>query len=304
MRAVLWLLLTAWLVLFVGWLSLHWLILPHIEEWRPAIEQRASRMLGAPIRIGAISARSSGWVPSLELRDVRVLDAEQRVALVLPRVFAALSPRSLLALEPRFAQLLIDGPSLDVRRDRSGRIRVGGLDVAGAQGGADDDAVADWFFRQHEFVIRAGTLRWIDEARDAPPLALADVELVVRNGLREHDIRLDATPPAGWGDRFSLRGRFTQPLFARTSDWHRWSGRAYVDLPRADLSELRRRVTLPFELSEGDGALRGWFDLREGQPTSASVDLALRAVALRLDKSRRAAPVRTDRRPHRRRQER
>ena len=285
LRALLWLLSAAWLVLFVGWLSLHWLILPHIEEWRPTIERRASALLGAPIRIGAITARSSGWVPALELRDVRVLDAEQRVALTLPRVFAALSPRSLLALEPRFAQLLIEGASLDVRRDKSGRIRVAGLDFTGGQGAADDDAAADWFFKQHEFVIRAGTLRWIDEARDAEPLALADVELVVRNGLREHDVRLDATPPAGWGDRFSVRGRFEQPLFARSSDWRRWSGRVYADLPRAELSELRRRVDLPFELSEGDGALRGWFELKNGQPTSASVDVALRAVSLRLDKA-------------------
>ena len=38
----------SWLALFVGWLSLHWLILPHIEEWRRPIEARASRMLGAP----------------------------------------------------------------------------------------------------------------------------------------------------------------------------------------------------------------------------------------------------------------
>jgi len=282
-RVLLWLLLTAWLVLFVGWLSLHWLILPHIEEWRPQVEERASAMLGAPIRIGAISAHSSGWVPALELRDVRVLDPEQRVALTLPRVFAALSARSFLALEPRFEQLLIDGASLDVRRDKSGRVRIAGLDFGNAQGG--DDMAADWFFKQHEFVIRAGTLRWIDETRDVAPLALADVQLVIRNGLREHDLRIDATPPAGWGERFNLRGRFVQPLFARSSDWRRWSGRGYVDLPRADLSELRRCVTLPFELNEGDGALRGWIDLKDGQPTGVSLDVALRAVALRLDKS-------------------
>ena len=303
-RAVLWLLVAAWAALFVGWLSLHWLILPHIEEWRPAIEARASRMLGAPVRIGAIEARSSGWVPAIELRDVRILDAEQRVALTLPRVFAALSPRSLLALEPRFEQLLIDGPSLDVRRDESGRIRVAGLDFGAAPAAEDDDGAADWFFRQHEFVIRGGTLRWIDERRDAPPLALADVELVVRNGLREHDVRLDATPPAGWGERFSLRGRFTQPLFAKSGDWRLWSGTAYADLPRADVSELRRRVTLPFELSEGDGALRALVrgarrpaDQRLGRPRAARGRAAPR-------QERRAARVRADRRPDRRRADR
>ena len=45
----------ALLALFVGWLSLHWLILPHIEEWRAPIEARASSLLGAPIFTGAPS---------------------------------------------------------------------------------------------------------------------------------------------------------------------------------------------------------------------------------------------------------
>ncbi|MEP6738910.1 MAG: AsmA-like C-terminal region-containing protein, partial [Caldimonas sp.] len=285
-RTLLWLIVAAWTLLFVGWLSLHWLILPHIEEWRVPIETRASRMLGAPVRIGAITVRSSGWVPSIELRDVRVLDAEQRVALSLPRVFAAFSVRSLLALEPRFEQLLIDGASLDIRRDASGHIRVAGLDFGSNRPDvADDSNAADWFFTQREFVIRGGTLRWIDELRQAPPLVLGDVEFVVRNGFSGHTLRLDATPPPGWGERFSLRGRFTQPLFARSGDWRHWSGSAYADLPRADVRELRQHVSLPFELSEGDGALRAWFDVNDGEPSSATVDVSLRAVALRLDKS-------------------
>ncbi|HWK83740.1 MAG TPA: hypothetical protein VNS61_08380, partial [Caldimonas sp.] len=116
-RVLLGLVGAAWAVLFVGWLSLHWLILPHIEQWRVPIEAQASRMLGAPVKIGAIEVRSSGWVPAIELRDVRILDAEQRVALSLPHVAAAFSVHSLLVFEPRFEQLLIDAPSLDIRRD-------------------------------------------------------------------------------------------------------------------------------------------------------------------------------------------
>jgi uncharacterized protein (TIGR02099 family) len=272
---------TAWSLLLIAWLTLHWGILPHIENWREPIEQRASAALGVPVRIGHIELRSSGWVPSLELREVRLLGADQQPALRLPRVFAAISMRSLLSLELRFEQLLIDGAQLDVRRDAGGRIFVAGLDFSAAEVG-HGSAAADWFFAQHEFVIRGGSLRWTDEQREAAPLALTDVQLVVRNGLRRHDIRIDATPPTDWGERFTAVGRFTQPLLARRGDWRRWGGTAYASLPRADLRQLREHVTLPFELSEGIGALRGWFELKDGQLLASTVDVALRAVRLRL----------------------
>lgn len=275
------LVLTAWSLVLIAWLTLHWGILPHIQQWREPIEQRASQALGVPVRIGAIDVRSSGWVPSFELREVVLLDANQRPALRLPRVFAAISPRSLLSLELRFEQLLIDGAELEVRRDKTGRIFVAGLDFSGAEVGEGSGA-SDWFFAQHEFVIRGGALRWTDEQRGAAPLALTDLQLVVRNGLREHAFRLDATPPVEWGDRFSATGRFAQPLLAHRGDWRRWSGTAYANLPRADVRELRQHVSLPFEISEGVGALRGWVELQRGEAVGATVDMALRAVNLRL----------------------
>ena len=280
-RVLLGVVFTASSLLLIAWLTLHWGILPHIAQWREPIQARASQALGVPVRIGAITARSGGWVPSFELRDVELLDVNGRVALRLPRVFAAISPRSLPAFELRFEQLLIDGAQLDVRRDASGRFFVAGLDFSGAEVGGSS-AASDWFFGQGEFVIRGGALRWTDEQRKAPPLALTDVQLVVRNGLRQHAFRLDATPPAEWGERFTATGRFTQPLLARRGDWRRWSGTAYANLPRADVRELRRHVALPFEISEGVGALRGWFELQRGEPVAATIDMALRAVSLRL----------------------
>ena len=54
-----------------------------------------------------------------------------------------------------------------MRRDAQGRILVAGLDLGGSGAGGDDGAAADWFFKQREFVIRQGAIRWIDEQRRA-----------------------------------------------------------------------------------------------------------------------------------------
>ncbi|WP_343633905.1 YhdP family protein [Roseateles sp.] len=284
-RCALWLgipLLGLVTLLMAAWLALHWAILPHIDDWRPELERQATKALGVPVRIGGISANSSGWIPTLDLRDVRVVDANGRDALRLPRVSAAVSPRSLLAFELRFSQLLLDSPELLLRRDAQGRVFVAGLSVDGAGDTPTSEAATDWFFEQHEFVILHGRIRWVDELRAAPPLELFDLNLVLRNGLRRHRLRLDATPPVGWGERFTLRGEFTQSLLERPGALQHWSGQLYGDLPRTDVRELRRYVDLPFELTEGDGALRAWLDLDKGQPRSLTLDMGLRSVQLRV----------------------
>ena len=277
------LVLALWSLLLLAWLTLHWGILPHIDDWRPVIEQRASQSLGLQVRIGRIQVRSPGWVPALELSDVVLADAQGREALRLPRVAAAVSPQSLLTLRLVFSQLYIEGAQLEVRRDPQGRLHVAGLDMAASASLGDaGGGGADWFFQQREFVIRSGTLRWVDELRQAPPLVLSQADLVVRNGLRDHDLRLDGTPPPAWGERFSLRGRFTQPLWARAGDWRRWSGNLHADLPRVDVANLRRHVDLPFDLRAGDGALRLWLDWSRADWQQATLDLALDEVDLRL----------------------
>ncbi|MFP5390991.1 MAG: hypothetical protein ACLGI6_05520, partial [Gammaproteobacteria bacterium] len=68
-------------LLVLAWLSLHWFILPHIDDWRPQLERRASSALGVPVRIGTIRVNSSGWMPSVAVGNVELLDMQQRVAL-------------------------------------------------------------------------------------------------------------------------------------------------------------------------------------------------------------------------------
>ena len=65
----------AWLFLGLISLALHFVIVPRIDDLRPWLEAQATRALGTVVRIGSISAQSNGLIPSVELRDVQVLDA-------------------------------------------------------------------------------------------------------------------------------------------------------------------------------------------------------------------------------------
>jgi len=280
-----WALVAFWLALALAWGALHGWIVPRIGELRPALETQATRVLGIPVRIGAVSARSDSLMPSFELRDVVLLDAQAREALRLARVVVALSPRSLWNLG--FEQLAIEGPSLDVRRLPDGRVQVAGLDVSGA---GDDTRSADWFFRQKEVLIRGGALTWTDELRGAPPLALSDVEVVVRNGARSHALRIDATPPADWGARFSLRGQFRQPLLSNhPGRWQDWNGQLFADFAAVDLSRLRQHARLGVvDVRAGRGALRAWAYVEQGRFVGGAADVVLAGVDATLAEGRPA----------------
>ncbi|WP_341909608.1 YhdP family protein [Polaromonas sp. YR568] len=279
MRLALWLVVAAWVLFGIGLGVLHGWIVPRIEEFRPRLELEASKAVGVPVRIGAIRAESVGMIPTFELSDVTFLDAQGREALRLPRLLGAVSPASLLGLG--FEQIHLDRPELDIRRGADGKIHVGGLDVS-EDADSGRSAAADWLLSQNELVIRGGTVRWTDELKKAPTLALTGVDGVARNGRKRHLLRLDATPPAEWGDRFSVRGIFRQSLLnTRASDFSGWSGQIFGDFQRLDFSQARpyaNMETLGVDLSRGTGALRAWIDVAHGQWVGGTADVALRDV--------------------------
>ncbi len=271
-----WLLVVLWLALAVGWGAIHGWIVPRMGEWRPVLEREASRVLGLNVRIGAVSARSEGLLPSVELADVVLLDAQSREALRLPRVVVAFSPRSLLDLG--FEQLYIERPDLEVRRDGEGRLWVAGLEIASGGSGGQGRA-ADWFFRQKEVVVLDGTLRWVDEQRGAPPLALSNLRFVARNGARRHALRLEATPPPEWGSAFTLMGVFRSPLLSQhPGRWQEWMGELHADFGAVDVTRLRQYASLGVDLRAGQGRLRAWADLARGRIDGGLAEVDLRAV--------------------------
>jgi uncharacterized protein (TIGR02099 family) len=274
-------LLVYFLFAFV-FLFLRYAILPNIDYYKGDIEKQASRALGSQVAITRIYASWSGLRPNLFLGDVILRDRQGRQVLSLPSVSATMSWWSVLAASPRFDSLEIIRPDLDIRRDAQGKISVAGI-VLDPKGG--DSKGADWLFNQRQILVREGKVRWTDEQRGAPELALSNLNIVLLNSWNRHRFAIQATPSAALSGPLDVRADFTHPRFASpVSDVRQWSGELYADLRNTDLAGWKPYLDYPFQVSSGKGSLRAWLSLDRAKLSGFTADLALLDVAAQLGK--------------------
>jgi uncharacterized protein (TIGR02099 family) len=277
LRWLLRLLVLSYFVFCALFLGLRYAVLPHIDAYRADVERMASKAIGLPVTIGSIGASWHGLRPQLSLANVAIHDRNGDTALQLPAVSAVVSWWSLPAGEVRLQRLEIVRPDLDVQRDAQGNFFVAGLPVKLQQN--SDGRAADWVLRQHEIVIVDGTLRWRDDFRQAPPLALDGVNLLLRNSGRKHRFALKAIPPSAIAAPLDVRASFVHPHFSKKiSDAAQWSGEIYADLRDADLAAWKTYVDFPIDLRQAGGSVRAWLSFDHARVVDFTADLSMRDV--------------------------
>jgi uncharacterized protein (TIGR02099 family) len=281
------LVLTVYFVLGLGLLTLRYAVLPNAQQLRPWVEQASSSALGLPVHIGAIHTQWHGLMPQFALHDVRIDGPQGQPALRFAEVQAAPSWKSLTRLTLTFDQLVIRGANLTVTLPDANHLEIGGIRIALNSGGKNDAAqqFADWLFEQDDILILDSRLTWVNAAQHAPPLALSQVNIRLRNTLLSHRAALTATPPVNFGGQIDLRASFRQPLFLRhTADFSRWKGTLFGEAPGVDLAALQHQLPLklPVTTQTGRGSVRAWAQIDDGAPTALTADLALRGIALQL----------------------
>lgn len=263
----------AWAVFFAFALSvilLRYAILPNVERYRPEVESAISKALGARVAIGRIEAGWDGLYPDLDLSDVRVFDRQGRPALSLPFVSLTISWWSVPARELRLHALEITGADLDIRRTRAGTLVIGGIEVVDSPDGAN---VSDWILGQRRIVIADSRLRWNDEKRAAPELALSNIRTVIESSGKRHRLGFTADPPRLLASRIDVRVDLTGDSLSRLSEWR---GNVYADLKFIDLAAWRNWIDYPADVRAGTGRVRAWlgFDGDHLEQFTADVGLA------------------------------
>jgi uncharacterized protein (TIGR02099 family) len=279
--ALLKLLLALYLVLCLLFLLMRYLVLPNIDQYKPDVEQLASRAIGQPVSIGTIAAAWHGLYPDLVLGNVVIHDQRGEAALTLPKVEATLSWWSVAVADLRLRRLTLEQPDIDIVRDPQGRILVAGIAIDSGKPG--DSAAADWILAQDEIVIRGGRIHWVDQQRGAPELILQQLDFTLRNSWREHRVALKAVPPVALAAPLDVRATFSHPHFSTPiSDPRQWRGELYADLRETDLTAWKTWIDLPFDLQSGRGSVRTWLSIDRARIANLTIDVDVAGVVTRL----------------------
>ncbi len=262
-------------------LAVRFLVFPALEEYRGTIAQRLGTQLGQPVTIDGITGGWDGWNPKLSITGVAIRDRSNPAGppvLLLPQVDAAVSWTSVLVLDLRLTELTIERPELSVRRDKSGRLHIAGIEIdPDAQ--TDDPVFTDWLLRQRRIVVHDALLTWNDELRNAPQLVLDHVMFRMERTLAGHRFGLVGEPPAAMASPLDFRGEVSA---SSLRDWREAKGRFYVRLDFADVAQWREWIPLLRPTEGGKGALRVWFDFAGGKATDVVADVELTDVRVKL----------------------
>ena len=227
-------LLIVLLIVVLVVLAIRFIVFPNIDAYKNDIAAYASKTAGQKITIGNIYTTWDGISPHIALFDVDLYDAENRTALKLNNVEATLSWLSVPLLRPRLANLTVNSPELTIRRKVDGSVYLAGINL----GGASKPDFPNWLLSQAEVNIKNAQVIWQDELRQAPPLALTQLNLNLSNPAWQslfgrHSFKLSALPSLGSSQAIVASGHFIGRDVAQLKQWQ---GSISTQLKQADLS--------------------------------------------------------------------
>ena len=180
-----WLTFAAAVIAFALLLSAARLVFPFMGDYRTEVAAWVGDILGQPVRIGGLHASWHGAGPSVELRDVTVLDAAGQHT-VLQCSSARIDINVIESLrhwqfEPGL--LTVRGIHVSVVRREDGSIAVTGFgDVEkGGMDASTKNTFKQWLQRQNRLAVEDGSFQWRDLTQGDKVLEFTKVDLQLRN---------------------------------------------------------------------------------------------------------------------------
>ena len=245
------------LVLAALYVSLGRELVPLVAEYRDEVQARAQAAVGMPLSIGHLEGGWSGFDPILTAHDVQLGEGADVVRLDQVRVVPDMLA-SLLARQPRIANLQLEGLQLSLRQAEDGRWTVEGLPQREPAAAPQPQKLIDALQMVAKVSLLGSQLTL--EPRGREPLSLTYIDLTLRSGsVRQHlDGRL--LLPDGQPLAFDLKVQLD------SQDWRASKADAYLSLPQSDWAAwLPAGLTRDWHLDRAQAGGEFWLQWVAGQ---------------------------------------
>ncbi|WP_394561580.1 YhdP family protein [Aquipseudomonas alcaligenes] len=244
------------LVLAALYVSLGRQLVPLVAEYRDEVQARAATALNMPLSIGSLEGSWHGLSPVLTAHDVLVGEGDSVVRLDQVRVVPAVLD-SLLARQPRIANLQVEGLQLSLREDPEGHWAVEGLPRRQSAQPLDPQRLVDGLKMVRKVSLLGSQLTFEPQAGE--PLSLTYIDVTLRSGTVRQRLDGRLRLPDGQPLAFNLHVRLAP------KDWRASHAEAYLSLPQSDWAAwLPKGLLHDWSLSKAQAGGEFWLDWADG----------------------------------------
>ncbi|MGZ8137414.1 MAG: YhdP family phospholipid transporter, partial [Methylococcaceae bacterium] len=249
------------------------LLLSGIDHYKSALSTQIGERVGAPVKIGRLSAKMRGFSPELILKDINIsaVVPSEKPAIQIKEIrlgvnlFDMLLSRELLAS----SWVTLVGVKLSVIRKPDGSFAIAGLKAT--------DGEPLWLLQGGKYEVLQSEIIWQDEKYPRRPLKFAAVDMAIINNADRHRINLLTKLPDkyGHGLRASMdfKGNFFEPS---TIDGELFIEGDHLQLPEWITADL----PLNIKLDSGLGNLKVWSKLKHSELVSINVEAQVQQLKL------------------------
>lgn len=273
-----WVLVAVYVPMCLLLMGLKWALLPMADQYRPALEQTASRALGQTVHMGQLEAQWIGLSPKLRIRDFRILQPDGQVGFSTAEIRMDWSVLSLFAFNANLKNLEVLDPLLRVERDANGVVHVAGIPMK-PDGSADQPGL-DWLLKQKRVLVKGAKIELVDRRGQFPSTTVEGAELLMQNGFGRHRAGLVfATPLIGQAP-VSVKADFTSGLLTvNPGQWRHWKGTVFASASidqTAPLKTVLKAFDLDVDARHPSGM--AWIDFEGGFVQNTLLDLSVEQI--------------------------
>ncbi len=240
------------LVVAVGlaiYVSVSRVVLSTLPDYQETLLKQLNHNVGFALEVGSLSGHLDGFTPVFTLSEVIFnYSPDSEESLYFAKATVALDPwDSLLSMSPRFTELVIDSPEIDINVTNNGQIQS-----------ADLTELSDVLRTFHKIVVTNGRLT-INSAQGTPLMATVEGDYrrkgrdrFVRARLNIPDVTSISVQAKGIGNPFDINA-FVGELHGVV-----------------DVTDMRKVGSLMNFSAEGSGKLSFWYGLDQYRPSLAA----------------------------------